>query len=80
MDKFKPIPVDEARYLSDTYGKAEVMIIAFDEDHQLLSATTYGQSMVNKKHIAKSSEYVMGILGADLNQREIFEDDLNLLS
>jgi hypothetical protein len=79
MTEYKPIPVEEAHRIAKSYEKSQVIILTWDSVHKLMHATTFGESMEDKKQAAEGSKRIMAFLGADLDRKSIFEDELGLL-
>jgi hypothetical protein len=74
MHVYKPIPVWEARALSDDYVKAIVVIVAMDRENQMLHATTFGREPADKDIAAKWGELFAQAAGADTVHSICYED------
>lgn len=71
---YEPIPVEEAKMLSEKYSKDIVIINAFDVNFGLLHTTTYGISELQKHQAAKGGELTAKILNADIPLSKYYED------
>jgi len=68
-----PIPVLEAKKISDQYNKSIVIIAAWDPNSGLLHVTTYGVSENEKVEAALGGEIVSRALGASFSNH-YYED------
>lgn len=73
-DTYLPVPVDVAREISNRFEKSIVVIISFDEAHQLTHTTTYGKRAADKIVAAEWGEKFTEASGADLSSKTNYED------
>lgn len=71
---YQPIPVAEARGLASRYGKAFVIILAYDAEVESIHTTTYGSNIESKWWAARLGEIATNAIGADTNRSICFED------
>ena len=73
-EPYKPVPVAEARRISETYGKSVVLIFAWDPAHGMLHSTTYGRNEQEKEWAAQGGEIGARALGGMPELGTDFED------
>jgi hypothetical protein len=71
---YKPIPVGIATRIAEEFSKAQVVILAWDPEHQLTHTVTYGVSAFDKENAAAMGEICTQAIGGDLSKRHTFED------
>lgn len=71
---YEPIPVGAAIRLSREFAKDVVVIIALDLTHDKTQCTTFGVKADNKIVAARMGDFLMEKLGANLSERESFQD------
>ncbi len=74
MSEYKPVPVEAAKAIAETYDKSMVVICCWDEKANKLHTTTYGVSPKDKHMAAIGGEMAARVLGGDLSKKEDFED------
>lgn len=75
MARYRDIPVSVAREIAAAYKKTMVVILAYDPEHELTHATTYGVSPEEKARAAEvGDQCAKAICGEGFNQRRNFED------
>ncbi len=74
VDPYIPIPVEAAREIAEKYGKAIVIINAWDNVYGLLHTTTYGADPQNKAYAAMGGEITVKALGGLRQASTDFED------
>lgn len=71
--EYKPIPVEVARKIAETYDKSTVIIIAYDPVHEVFHHSTYGVSAEDKIVAANMGEAISDMI-ADTPRSKFFED------
>ncbi len=74
MPEYCEIPVHVAKSIAETFQKDQVIILAFDAEHQLTHTTTYGKTAVDKENAAAAGELLSKTLGCDLGKKVEYED------
>src|SRR6187455_2614226 len=74
MSEYKPVPVEAAKAIAETYDKSMVVICCWDEKANKLHTTTYGVSPKDKHMAAIGGEMAARVLGGDLSKKEDFQD------
>jgi hypothetical protein len=74
MSEYQPVPVAEAKRISDQYAKSMVVILVYDPVYCLTHTTTYGVSAFDKENAAASGEIAARALGSDLGRRQNHDD------
>lgn len=72
--EYKPIPVEAAKQIAETYKKNMVVIMAYDNVHEQIHTTTYGVSPEDKNLAAVWGELFTAITGADVVKSTWYED------
>ena len=62
-DKYKPIPINEAEYISKKYTKSQVIIVTWDKKFGKTHVTTYGRSKKDCIEAAQGGNMVKKALG-----------------
>lgn len=71
---YQPVPVAEAKSISDRYSKNQVVILAYDSNHELTHATTYGVTAFDKENSAAIAALCVETIGGDLSKKISYED------
>lgn len=74
MSNYQPVPVIAAKGIADAYAKPIVAIVSWDPEHKRVHTTTYGVTAVDKLSAAALGELLATAAGADLTQKESYED------
>lgn len=74
MADYKSVPVAEALRIANQYSKSMVVILCYDREHEKTHTTTYGVTAFDKENAAAVGEIVTKAIGADLSQKQTFED------
>lgn len=72
-DEYVPVPVAAAKEIADNFGKAVVVIIAWDREHSLIHTTTYGETDLEKKSAAMLGD-IFATQVSDISKARTFED------
>lgn len=72
--EYHPIPVKEAKRITDEYGKNIVIIGAFDDKFEQFHITTFGKTAPEKLIAAEWGELIVKALGGDLERKVTYED------
>ena len=71
---YLPVPVEAAKTIGEGFKKSMVIVNAWDEEHQLLHTTTWGDDPAHKAMAADGGRIAAKALDADLLQVHAFED------
>lgn len=74
MNEYKPVPVEAARAISETYEKPIVIIYSYDVAWNLIHTTTYGSNPENRAWAAEGGEIATRALGGIVGLATKFED------
>lgn len=69
-----PIPVQAAKDLAVRFHKHSVVILAWDDEHELTHTTTYGVDAFHKENAAAAGRIATQAIGMDLGKEQTFED------
>src|SRR5512146_3127903 len=69
-----PVPVEAAKAIAEQYQKDAVVVLSWDQAHQLTHTTTYGKSAFDKENAAAVGEICTKAIGCDLGKKQAFED------
>lgn len=72
--EYKPVTVETARTIAESFDKSIVIIAAYDSVHGMLHITTYGTDPTAKEAAAKGGEIVNKALGGVREASVDFED------
>lgn len=73
-DEYLPVPVESAKEIARKFRKEMVIINAWDDMHQTLHTTTYGEGPIHKAMAADGGTIAARALDADMLQAHAFED------
>jgi hypothetical protein len=74
VEAYKPVPVDEARRISDLHAKDWVVILANDDRWDKLHSTTFGVEPRDKITADKVAQACLERLGYLMDMGETFDD------
>lgn len=74
MSEYIAVPVQAAKDVAEKYAKQMVVILCYDREHGLTHTTTYGVMPFDKENAAAAGEICAKAVGADLGQKQVFED------
>lgn len=74
MNDYIPIPVEAAKQIAGQYQKSSVVILAYDERHEVTQTTTYGTTPFHKENAAAIGFICSQAIGCDLSKKQVFED------
>lgn len=74
MKDYKPVPVSAARDVANSFDKDVVVIIAYDNAHNLTNTTTYGRDALDKIRAADLGEILAKAAGCDMGKADFSED------
>ena len=57
MSKYISVPIAAAKNVAKQYDKDQVIIIAWDEEHNMVHFTTYGKTKEDCAQAAKAGEF-----------------------
>lgn len=63
MSEYKPIPWLEAKRIAKEFDKNQVIIVTWDNAHQLIHVATYGKSREDSAKAAQGGNFVKEALG-----------------
>lgn len=74
MSEYKPVPVDIAKQIAESFDKSIVVLLCYDPTHNLTHTTTYGVNAYEKEQAAALGEMATQAIGCDLSQKVTYED------
>jgi hypothetical protein len=74
MSDYKEVPVLIAKEIADIYSKNQVVILCWDQEHELTHTTTYGKTAFDKENAAAIGRKLSEAIGCDMGKRQDFED------
>ncbi|NDY56304.1 hypothetical protein G3N56_06040 [Desulfovibrio sulfodismutans] len=63
MAEYVPVPIEAAKRIAEDYDKEQVIIIAYDDKHQLKHCTTYGKTLRDAALAAAVGAHLKAWLG-----------------
>lgn len=74
MSEYQPVPVNVAKQIAESFQKSQVVILSYDQEHNLTHTTTYGVAAFDKEQAAAIGELVTKAIGCDMSKRVNYED------
>lgn len=74
MSEYLPVPVDVARAISENYSKSMVVILCYDDVHEVTHTTSYGREAFDKENAAAAAVLCTKAVGGDLSRKQEYED------
>lgn len=62
-EKYIEVPIVAAKAIAETYGKNQVIIIAWDKGHNITHVTTYGHSVIDSAQAGQGGNKLKKALG-----------------